>query len=128
MTRTIEQSLNLVPVTKPKTTNPTTQRRNRLLKAIRRQKLMLDKYKAGEKTSRVWFWTSEDGSIYLQIKYGKHVIELGKGKFAILCESIEDIAINLDKVESLTLKGELDNILAEISSQIKAKFEQRKQS
>jgi len=126
MTRTIEKSLNLVPVTKPKTTNPTTQRRNRLLKAIRRQKLMLEKYKAGEKTNRVWFWTSDDGNTYLQIKYGKTAIELGKGKFAILCENIDDIATNLETVESLTVKGEFDSILATISQEIKAKFEQRK--
>jgi hypothetical protein len=77
MTRAIEQSLSLVPVVKPKNINPIVQRRTRLLKSIRRQQSLVDLYKQGEKTHRTWFWMSEDGKIYLQIKYGKLPLELG---------------------------------------------------
>ena len=48
MTRAIEQSLALVPVTKPKTINPVVQRRGRLLKSIRRQQTLVETYKSGE--------------------------------------------------------------------------------
>ena len=91
MTRAIEQALVLVPVSKPKIMNPVVQRRTRLLKSIRRQQGLVDAYKAGEKTNRTWFWMTEDGKIYLQIKYGKLALELGKGKFAIQCNSLDDV-------------------------------------
>ena len=122
MTKSIEQSLALVPVSKPKTMNPVVQRRTRLLKSIRRQKTLVESYKAGEKTHRTWFWMSEDGKIYLQIKYGKVAMELGKGKFAIQCGSLDDISNNLGIVETLVNKGEFDEMLTNISKDIRSKF------
>jgi hypothetical protein len=122
MTRSIEQALALVPVNKPKSIDPVLQRRTRLLKSIRHQKFLLEAYRIGEPTRRTWFWTSEDGKIYLQIKYGKHALELGKGKFAILCSSINDIQNNLNIVEGLVNKGELDSTLASVSKEIRSRF------
>jgi len=122
MTRAIEQALALVPVSKPKSANPVLQRRARLLKSVRRQQKLVELFRAGEKTSRPWFWTSEDGKIYLQIKYGKAAIELGKGKFSIQCNSIDDVVSNLATVEILINKGELDNILSSISKEIRSRF------
>lgn len=122
MSRAIEQALALVPVCKPKTVNPVLLRRARLLKSVRRQQKLVELFKAGEKTSRPWFWTSEDGKIYLQIKYGKVSLELGKGKFAIQCNSVEDVFSNLITIENLINKGELDSILSSISKDIRSKF------
>ena len=122
MTRAIEQALALVPVSKPKEINPVVQRRNRLIKSIRRQKSLVDAFKAGESTKRTWFWMSEDGKIFLQIKYGKTAIELAKGKFAIQCNSLDDVISNISIVETLVTKGEFDNILSNISKEIRSKF------
>ena len=122
MTRAIEQALSLVPVTKPKTINPVVQRRSRLLKSIRRQQSLVEAYKSGEKTFRTWFWMNEDGKIYLQIKYGKVALELGKGKYAIQCNSLDDVASNLSIVETLVNKGEFDAMLSTISKEIRSKF------
>jgi len=123
MTRAIEQALALVPVSKPKSMNPVVQRRTRLLKSIRRQQALVEAYRAGEKTQRTWFWMNEDGKIYLQIKYGKLAIELGKGKFAIQCNSLEDVSSNLAIVETLVGKGEFDEILTSMSTEIRSRFE-----
>lgn len=122
MTRAIEQALSLVPVTKPKNMNPVVQRRSRLLKSIRRQQGLVEAYKAGEKTHRTWFWMNEDGKIYLQIKYGKLALELGKGKFAIQCNSLDDVSSNLAIVETLVNKGEFDAMLGNMSKEIRSKF------
>ena len=122
MNRSIEQSLTLVPVNKPKTMNPVVQRRTRLLNSIRRQKSLVEAYRTGEKTHRTWFWMNEDGKIYLQIKYGKVALELSKGKFAIQCLNVEDISNNLSVVETLVNKGEFDAILTTISKDIRSKF------
>jgi hypothetical protein len=122
MTRAIEQALSLVPVSKPKSVNPVVQRRTRLLKSIRRQQLMVEAFKTGEKTHRTWFWMNEDGKIYLQIKYGKLALELGKGKFAIQCNSLDDVSANLTIVETLVNKGEFDAMLTNMSKEIRSKF------
>jgi hypothetical protein len=122
MSRTIEQALPLVPVSKPKSMNPVVQRRARLLKSIRRQQTLVQTYKAGEKTHRTWFWMSEDGKTYLQIKYGKLALELGKGKFAIQCNSLDDVSANLSIVETLVNKGEFDAMLTAMSKEIRSKF------
>ena len=123
MTKAIEQALALVPVTKPKTLNPVVQRRTRLLKSLRRQQTMVQSYKAGEKTQRTWFWMNEEGKIYLQIKYGKLPLELSKGKFAIQCGSLDDVASNLQIVETLVNKGEFDVMLTSVSKEIRSKFD-----
>jgi len=123
MTKAIEQALTLVPVTKPKTLNPVVQRRTRLLKSLRRQQTMVQSYKAGEKTQRTWFWMNEEGKIYLQIKYGKLSLELSKGKFAIQCGSLDDVASNLQIVETLVNKGEFDVMLTSVSKEIRSKFD-----
>ena len=122
MTKSIEQALALVPVNKPKNMNPVVQRRMRLLKAIHRQQALLESYKAGEKTNRTWFWMNEDGNIYLQIRYGKVILELSKGKYAILCNSLDDVGSNLTIVETLVNKGEFDALLTVASKTIREKF------
>lgn len=122
MTKSIEQALKLVPVTKPKNIDPIIQRRNRLLHSIRRQHVLLDKFKGGEKTARRWFWSNEAGQTFLQIKYGKTVLELSKGKYAIQCNTIDDVGSNLAIVEALVNKGEFDSILTAISKDIRSKF------
>ena len=122
MTRAIEQALALVPVAKPKNLNPIVQRRTRLLKSIRRQQTLVEAYKNGEKTNRTWFWFNEDGKVYLQIKYGKLPLELGKGKFSIQCNSLDDVISNLSIVETLVNKGEFDAMLTNLSKEIRSKF------
>jgi hypothetical protein len=32
---------------------------------------------------RTWFWTADDGKLYLCLRYGTRVLELTKGKSAI---------------------------------------------
>ena len=122
MSRAIEQSLNLVPIVKPKTINPVVQRRTRLLKSIRRQQTLVDAFKTGEITKRSWFWMSEDGKNFLQVKYGKVALELGKGKSTIQCASLDDVSKNLTTIETLINKGEFDALLTNISKDIRSKF------
>ncbi len=118
----IEQTLNLVPVKKPTERNPLVQRRERLVKSINRQLELVKKYRLGEKTTRMWFWTDEDGNIFLPIKYGKKELELSKGKFSIQCSTLDDVENNLESVKSLVMRGALDQILTQVSEEIRKKF------
>jgi hypothetical protein len=120
--KSIEQSLNLVPIKPPTYGNPVTDRRNRLVRNINYQIELVNKFRIGEPIKKQWFWNDDEGNIYLPIKYGKNTLELGKGKFAIKCSSIDDVQRNLETVKTLTLMGNLDLILASISKNIRNKF------
>ncbi len=65
---------------------------------------------------------SEDGKIFLQVKYGKVALELGKGKSTIQCASLDDVSKNLTTIETLINKGEFDALLTNISKDIRSKF------
>ncbi len=118
----LEKSLNLVPVKKPSQKNPIVVRREKLIRSINRQIELIDRSKKGEKTSRQWFWNDEDGNMYVHIKYGKHVLELGKGKFSIQCSSIDEVGESLETVVSEVKQGSFDNKLTEISKNIRTNF------
>jgi hypothetical protein len=122
MSKAIEQALVLVPILKPKTIDPVVQRRNRILKSIKRQKQLVEMFKIGEKTHRAWFWMNEGGQILLHIKYGKVTLELSKGKFAVQCSSMDDVTHNLGVIETLICKGEFDAMLGKVSQDIRSKF------
>ena len=65
---------------------------------------------------------NEDGQIYLQSKYGKMALELGKGKLSIKGSSLEDVVSNLGIVETMVNKGEFDAMVTTISKDIRSKF------
>lgn len=104
----IESSLKLVSVKKPKERNPVVVRRERMLRHLNNQIELVKKFKSGEKTENVWFWSDEEGNIFLPIKYGKTVLELSKGKFSISCSSYDDVEDSLETVKTLVMRGNLD--------------------
>ena len=118
----LEQTLNLVPVKKPKHNNPIVQRRHRLVNNINKQIEAVRKFQLGEKVSRIWWWSNEEGEIFLPIKYGKNDLELAKGKYSIQCQNMNDVEKSLETVKLLASKGQLDELLTNISKDIRAKF------
>lgn len=118
----IEQSLKLVAVQKPAKVNPVVHRREKLLSAINRQLELLKKYRNGEPTRGLWFWTDEKGTTFLPIKYGKTPLELSKGKFAIECSTAEGVEDSLESLKSLVRRGALDEVLKSTSEALRAKF------
>jgi hypothetical protein len=118
----IEKTLNLVPVKKPNERNPVVCRRERLIKSLNRQLELVKKHRIGEKTTRLWFWSDDEGNYFLPIKYGKLVLELGKGKHSIQCSSLDDVENSLESVKTFATKGELDQILTKASQEIRRKF------
>lgn len=118
----IEQTLKLVSVTKPNYENPVVLRRDRLVSAINKQVELVKRYRLGEKTRGLWFWSDESGVLYLPIKYGKTVLELGKGKYAIECSTIDQVEDSLETVKSMVRRGDLDEVLKTTSEALRSKF------
>lgn len=114
--------LKLVSVIKPKQQDPVLLRREKMIKGLNRQSQILEKYRIGERTTGQWFWVNEDGVIFLPIKYGKMVIELSKGMFAIHCDTLDEVLDNLEFVRKATMRGELDSTLKSVSSELRSKF------
>ncbi len=64
------------------------------------------------KRIRPWFFTSDNGKICLQIKYGSKVIDIsGKNKPTIELVSTDDLVKTLELIKTATLAGELDAML-----------------
>ena len=64
------------------------------------------------KRIRPWFFTSDNGKICLQIKYGSKVIDIsGKNKPTIELANIDDLVKTLELIKTATLAGELDAML-----------------
>ena len=118
----IEQTLKLVSVTKPNYENPVVLRRDRLVSAINKQVELVKRYRLGEKTRGLWFWSDESGVLYLPIKYGKTVLELGKGKYAIECSTIDQVDDSLETVKSMVRRGDFDDVLKTTSEALRSKF------
>ena len=114
-----EQTLKLVPVKKPTVRNAILERRDKLIRNINKQIEAVRQFQQGKKPERAWFWTDDQGNTFVQIKYGKIVLELSKGKFAIQCSSVDDIEANLSIVKSMVMQGEMDEIL-EISKPVRS--------
>ena len=101
------KELNLTPVKKTVGRNPLVQRRESLIKGIDKQltvceSLLTDnEFARDHQTGRKipsWFWLDDSGNYYLSINYGKQPMELSKGKFSIVCDSIENVKTSLSLV------------------------------
>jgi hypothetical protein len=134
-TMTSLKSLNIVPLPKSGG-NPTLDRRVRVIARLEEQKLLLNdvsymrtvrswsKGDDGKKTlveskQRVlqWWSAQPNGSIVLFIRSGWKPIEFEKGKAAIAVPSPEKLPSVIDTLITAVRNGELDEQLAQASSQ-----------
>ena len=125
------KELNLTPMKKSVGRNPIVERRESVIKGIDKQIMICDSLLEGNEIVRdhqtgrklpQWFWLDDSGSYYLSINYGKSPIELAKGKFSIVCESVETVKSSLETVKSSILKGDFDKVLEKRSKQIRSNF------
>ena len=125
------KELNLTPNKKVVGRNPIVERRESVIKGIDKQIMICDSLLQGNEVVRdhqtgrklpQWFWLDDSGSYYLSINYGKSPIELAKGKFSIVCESVESVKHSLETVKSSILKGDFDKVLEKRSKQIRSNF------
>ena len=62
-----------------------------------------------------WWWTGTDGKTYLSLRYGKRLLELGAGNFAIHVPDTVDIADVLQQVKTAVMAGEFDEALFKVT-------------
>tara|TARA_A100000171_G_C2024976_1_gene92925 strand:- start:101 stop:490 length:390 start_codon:yes stop_codon:yes gene_type:complete len=124
--KSLNDIFQLTPTRKPKSNNPITFRREKLIRNINKQLKNIDDTKLGKRTYNNWFWINEDNKFHLSIKYGKQEIELSKNKFSIICENLDEVETSLTKIKELTYSGQFDLILTEMSKEIRSNFKRSK--
>lgn len=125
------KELNLTPVKKTVGRNPIVQRRESLIKGIDKQLSICESLISDNEFARdhhsgrkipSWFWLDDSGQYYLSINYGKQPLELSKGKFSIICDSIENVQSSLNVVRESVQKGDFDKQLEKRSKVIRSNF------
>ena len=125
------KELNLTPVKKTVGRNPTVQRRESLIKGIDKQLSICESLISDNEFARdhhtgrkipSWFWLDDSGQYYLSINYGKQPLELSKGKFSIICDSIESVQSSLNLVRESVQMGDFDKQLEKRSKVIRSNF------
>ena len=143
-------TLELVNSKKMLKNNPIVHRRNKLVAKIHEQLELCEAKKNGlvyapkklrtyvnkqtgermtvEAVKRIkeWYWTADDGSIHLSVKYGSKVLPLSKaGSNAIVCANKDVLITTLKHLKTAVLDGELDEAITEISRFTKSSFAKR---
>ena len=125
------KELNLTPVKKTVGRNPIVQRRESLIKGLDKQLSICESLISDNEFARdhhtgrkipSWFWLDDSGQYYLSINYGKQPLELSKGKFSIICDSIESVNSSLKLVKESVQMGDFDKQLEKRSKVIRSNF------
>ena len=125
------KELNLTPVKKTVGRNPIVQRRESLIKGIDKQLSICESLISDNEFARdhhsgrkipSWFWLDDSGQYYLSINYGKQPLELSKGMFSIICDSIESVQSSLNLVRESVQMGDFDKQLEKRSKVIRSNF------
>jgi len=138
------KSLSFTALQKP-STNPTLDRRARVIARLEEQKLLLadpsykrpvrswSKNEAGEKSlvetkQRVlpWWMSQPNGSYAFFIRLGWKAVEFEKGKAAIAVPSLEKLTATIDTLIMAVRNGELDEQLDQASAQARPPKGKRK--
>jgi len=74
------------------------------------------------KRIKPWWFTAEDGSVCLQVRYGVQVLEIGKGKNTITLASKDQLVDTLNLVKQAAEHGELDKQIAAVATKARLNF------
>lgn len=77
------------------------------------------------KKPRAWYWTADDGKIYLNIRYGTRVLELAKGKSAIEIGERKQLVPTIEALKQAVAAGEIDTQLRAAGDEVGLRFKNR---
>ena len=143
---TIIAKLNITNVNRPRQQPVVVQRRNKLIAALHDQ-LELAKADAegreylktrrrhvknpvtGEyaeaqisRRPRAWYWTADDGKVYINLRYGTKIIEIAKGKSAIEVGERRQLVAVIEALKQAVAAGEVDAQLTAAGAEVGSRF------
>jgi hypothetical protein len=123
-------SISLVSVQKPTANTPVLQRRNKFTASIEQQITKIGSFREGKRISREQFWVDGSGAIFYSLRYGKHPLELEKGKSTLKAGpgpgAWDDLVAQLDEIKTITVAGGLDEALSAAANAVRSNFKTAK--
>ena len=74
------------------------------------------------KKPRAWYWTADDGKLYLSLRYGTRVLELAKGKSAIEVGERRQLVPTIEALKQAVPAGEVDTQLTAAGDEVGLRF------
>lgn len=71
---------------------------------------------------RAWFWTANDGKVYISLKYGTRVIEIAKGKASIEVGEKRQLVPVIEALKKAVAAGEVDQQLTAAGAEVSKRF------
>jgi hypothetical protein len=71
---------------------------------------------------RAWYWTAEDGKVYISLRYGTRILELGKGKTAIEVGDKKQLVPVIEALKQAVAAGEIDAQLTSAGAEVSSRF------
>lgn len=114
--------LKFVAEQKPGKADAVVARRQKLIRRIDQQIVLVHDMIAGREQRASWVWMDGNGQYYVPIKYGRTILELKKGMFSILCKDLDECEHALCTVRAQVLAGQVDDLLTKASADIRKRF------
>ena len=119
--------ISLVSVQKPTANTPILQRRNKFTAHIDQQITKIGLFREGKQISKEAFWVDGAGAIFFQLRYGKHPLELEKGKATLKAATFDDLVEQLDQIKTIAVAGGLDEALSACANAVRSNFKAAKE-
>ena len=74
------------------------------------------------KRTKSWWWTNEQGTLNLAIRYGAKQLDIAKGKNAIEVANNDELITVLQLVKTAVENGELDAQIEAASNSVRSRF------
>jgi hypothetical protein len=71
---------------------------------------------------RAWYWTADDGKLYICLRYGTRVLELAKGKSAIEVGEKKQLVPVIEALKQAVAAGEVDAQLTAAGAEVGSRF------
>jgi len=71
---------------------------------------------------RAWYWTAEDGKVYINLRYGTRILELSKGKSAIEVGELKQLVPVIEALKRAVAAGELDVQIDAAGAEVSKRF------
>ena len=114
--------LKFVSNQKPGKVDVATLRRQKLVRRIDQQIILVRSVIEGHDPRGSWFWMDETGTYFVPIKYGRHTLELKRGMFAVQCQNVDEVEHVLCTFRGMVLNGDMDDHLTTVSGEIRSRF------
>jgi hypothetical protein len=71
---------------------------------------------------RGWYWTDDNGKVYISLRYGTRILELSKGKSAIEVGEKKQLVPVIEALKRAVAAGEVDQQLTTAGTEVSSRF------